>query len=141
MTNRSGSEKRHLQRNMNIRTDDELYERIRYAAAKEGMSPISWARMVLAAAAGDKVQTLPQKQTPQPRPRRFRAAVDAPELAQFQAQLSKLGTNINQIAYRLHKEVPTGPDHKATLAKLIPAYNELKQMYQAIQRTLAGSDE
>lgn len=139
MTNRSGSEKRHLKRNMNIRTDDELYERIQYAAAKEGMSPISWSRMVLAAAAGDDVKSMPKKQSPTPRPRPFRAAVEAPELAKFSAQLSKLGTNINQIAVRLHKEVPTGPDHKQTLARLIPAYRQLKQMFEDIQRTLTGS--
>ena len=85
---KSGTETRQRDKLLQVRvTADELAEIERQAAAAE-LTAASYARSVLLSA-------------PAPRARR-RPAVETQEVARLLGELGKVGSNLNQIAHRLH---------------------------------------
>lgn len=120
MGKRSGSEKRVLADKITLRVDPELMSRIEYAAAKEGMSPASWLRLVAAAAAGDDVQAMPRKPTPKTRPRPPKPDFATAEVSHFFGELGRLGNNINQIAERVHQANKGGRITNETFTQVLP---------------------
>lgn len=141
MSKRSGSEKRIMTESWNFRVDPDLYERIRYAAEREGMSPASWARLVCAAAAGDDLKAMPRKPTPKPKPKVFRAAVDAPELAPFLFEINRLGRNINQVATLLHKARRANVSLPPYIDKMLQDLEDLGKLLHEIEAKVIGKDE
>ena len=138
MSNRSGSEKRIMNDSITVRVDPDLYDRIRFAAEREAMSPASWLRIVAAAAAGDDVKAMPRKPTPQPKPKVFRPAVDAPEISPFLGDLRRIGTNINQISLQLYRANASNIGHGETLKMLMQAQTELKELLEDVKSRLQG---
>lgn len=139
MSKKSGSEKRILGDKVTVRVDSDLMSRIEYAAAREGMSPASWVRLVAAAAAGDDLATLPRKPTPKTRPRPSRAYVDAPDVGHLIAELSRIGHNINQIAKALHRANLAGLLDQEAFDQIKPTFAALKVQLTAISDHLHRS--
>jgi len=136
---RSGSEKRILADKITVRVDPELMSRIEFAAAREGLSPASWLRLVAAAAAGDDVQAMPRKPTPKTRPRPSSASVDADGVSEFLAELGRIGNNVNQIAKALHQANLAGVVNQRAVDEILPACKVLHKQLDAIRKHLHGS--
>lgn len=139
MGKRSGSEKRILADKITLRVDPDLMARIDYAAAKEGMSPSSWARLVLAAASGDDVHAMPRKPTPKTRGRPSSASVDADGVSEFLAELGRIGNNVNQIAKALHQANLAGVMNQRAVDAILPTCKGLHKILKAIKQHLHGS--
>ena len=75
--------KKKLNKRITIRMDEELYRKIECMARNGGMTPVEYARRML-----DKGKV---KIT-------MEAIVEAPEIHKIQAELGKIGSNLNQIA-------------------------------------------
>ena len=136
---RSGSEKRILADKITVRVDPELMSRIEFAAAREGLSPASWLRLVAAAAAGDDVQAMPRKPTPKTRPRPSSASVDADGVSEFLAELGRIGNNVNQIAKALHQANLAGLANQKAVDSIIPTCKGLHAQLAAIKKRLRES--
>lgn len=141
MSKRSGSEKRIMTESITVRVDPDLYDRIRYAAKREGMSAASWLRIIAAAAAGDDVKSMPRKPTPQPKPKVFRPSIDAPALAPFFGDLRRIGININQISLELYRANASNIGLAQTLKNLQQAQDELRELLQDVKSRIQGDSD
>lgn len=121
-----------------LRVDPDLMSRIEYAAAKEGLSPASWLRLVAAAAAGDDVQAMPRKPTPKTRGRPAKADFDVTEVLKFSGNLGRLGNNINQISTRIHRARLREQISNETFTEVMPSLQAVKRLLRAVQESLQG---
>ena len=141
MSKRPRSEKRQMSEQISLRVDPDLMARVEHAAAKEGMSPASWVRLVAAAAAGDDVQAMPRKPTPKTRPRPAKADFDPAEVSRFFGDLGRVGNNINQSAARIHQANKRGTITNETFTQTLPALKALGRLLQNVQASLQRKGE
>lgn len=135
---RSGSEKRQMAAQIGLRVDPELMARIEFAAAKEGLSPASWLRLVAAAAAGDDVQAMPRKPTPKTRGRPQQGNLESIDVLRFFGELGRVGNNINQIAARLHQANKRGTITNETFTEVVPHLKAATRLLLTVQTSIQG---
>lgn len=92
---RKRSDKRHRQKRLTIRFDDNEWEAIQTRATDAGVSVAGYSRAVI-------LNTKPLRASRKP-------SVDTVHLAQTLAQLGKIGSNVNQLAKLAH--LGGWPDH------------------------------
>lgn len=141
MSKRPRSEKRQMSEQISLRVDPDLMARVEHAASKEGMSPASWARLVLAAASGDDLDAMPRKPTPKTRPRPAKADFDPADVSRFFGDLGRVGNNINQIAARIHQANKRGTITNETFTQTLPALKALGRLLQNVQASLQRKGE
>lgn len=130
------SEKRQMSAQVSVRFDPELMARIEYAAAREGLSPASWLRLVAAAASGDDVDAMPRKPTPQTRQRPH---LDVPplELSRFIGELGRLGNNVNQISIAMNRANLAGRLDQSAIDRIRPSYEAVVAELTSIRKYIA----
>jgi hypothetical protein len=138
MGKRSGSEKRILADKVTVRVDPELMSRIEYAAAREGLSPASWLRLVAAAAAGDDVQAMPRKPTPKTRGRPQQGNLESIDVLRFFGELGRVGNNINQVAARIHQANKRGTITNETFTEVVPHLEAATRFLLTVQAGIQG---
>lgn len=132
------SEKRQMSEQVSVRFDPELMARIEYAAAKEGLSPASWLRLVAAAAAGDDVQAMPRKPTPKTRGRPQKGNLESIDVLRFFGELGRVGNNINQVAARIHQANKRGTITNETFTEVVPHLKAATRLLLTVQASIQG---